>query len=145
MSSRSLDFNAKVGDFTASTSGTLKTLSLVGADLTLKVEHTEIGAVLKALDLPVIATGPMRIDTRIKDVGKLRQLDFKAKLGDLEASVKGTLKTRSLVGSDLKFEATAADAARLASVFDVSGVPAVAAHRHGPHGVLHARRSSLSR
>ena len=79
---------------------------------------------LKALELPVIATGPMQIDTHIKDVGKRRQLDFKAKLGDLEASVKGTLKTRSLVGSDLKFEATAADAARLASVFEVSGVPA---------------------
>ena len=79
---------------------------------------------LEALKLPVIATGPMQIDTRIKDVGKHRQLDLKAKLGDLEASVKGTLKTRSLIGSDLKFEATAADAARLASVFEVSGVPA---------------------
>ena len=69
---------------------------------------------LEALKLPVIATGPMQIDTRIKDVGKHRQLDLKAKLGDLTASVNGTLKTRSLIGSDLKFEATAADAARLA-------------------------------
>ena len=79
---------------------------------------------LQALELPVIATGPMRIDTRIKDAGRLRQLDFKAKLGDLDASVRGTLKSRNLIGSDLKFEATAADAARLASVFDVNGVPA---------------------
>ena len=119
-----LDFNAKVGELTASTSGTIKELSLVGADLTLKVEHTEIGGVLEALKLPVIATGPMRIDTRIKDVGKYRQLDLKAKLGDLAASVNGTLKTRSLIGSNLKFEATAGDAARLAKAFDVSGVPA---------------------
>jgi hypothetical protein len=119
-----LDFNAKVGELTASTSGTIKELSLVGADLTLKVEHTEIGAVLEALKLPVIATGPMRIDTRIKDVGKYRQLDLKAKLGDLAASVNGTLKTRSLIGSNLKFEAMAGDAARLAKAFDVSGVPA---------------------
>ena len=119
-----LDFDAKGADFSASVKGTIKTLSLVGGDLTLKLEHSEIGAVLKALELPVIATGLMQIDTHIKDVGKRRQLDLKAKLGDLEASVKGTLKTRSLIGSDLKFEANAADAARLASVFEVSGVPA---------------------
>ena len=125
-------------------SGTIKELSLVGGDLTLKVEHAEIGAVLKALELPVIATGPMQIDTHIKDVGKHRQLDFKAKLGDLAASVKGTLKTRGLVGSDLKFEATAADAARLASVFEVSGVPAAPLTVSG-HTVIHASRSSSRR
>jgi len=119
-----LDFDAKGADFSASVKGTLKTLSLVGGDLTLKVEHSEVGALLKALELPVFATGPMRIDTHIKDVGKRRQLDLDAKLGDLAAQVKGTLKTRSLVGSDLKFEATAADAARLASVFEIKGVPA---------------------
>ena len=119
-----LDFNAKAGDLEASVNGTLKALSLVGADLALEVEKQEVGAMLAALKLPVIATGPMRIDTRIKDVGKHRQLELKARLGDLDARVKGTLKTRSLIGSDLTFEATAADAARLAAVFDVSGVPA---------------------
>ena len=81
---------------------------------------------LKALDLPVIATGPVQVDTRLKDAGALTQLDLNVKVGDLEASANGTLKTLSLVGSNLKFEATAADAARLASVFGVSGVPAAA-------------------
>jgi uncharacterized protein involved in outer membrane biogenesis len=119
-----LDFTAKVGDLVASVNGTLKSLRLAGADLTLKAEKPEVGELLKALDLPVIATGPMRIDTRIKDARKHRELDFKAKLGDLEASVQGTLKSRNLVGSDLKFEAKAADAARLAKVFDIDGVPA---------------------
>jgi uncharacterized protein involved in outer membrane biogenesis len=119
-----LDFNAKGTDFMASVKGTLRTLSLVGGDLTFKIEHAEIGTVLKALELPLIASGPTQVDMHIKDVGKRRQLDFKAKLGDLEASVKGTLKTRSLVGSDLNFAATAGDAARLASVFEVAGVPA---------------------
>ena len=119
-----LDFDAKVGDLDISANGSLKELSLVGADLAFKVDKPEIGATLEALKLPVIATGPMHIDTRIKDVGKVRQLDLKAKLGDLDASVKGTLKSRGLVGSDLKFEARAADAARLAKVFDVTGVPA---------------------
>ena len=51
---------------------------LDGADLTLKVEQPEVGAVLKALDLPVIATGPMQVDTRLKDAGALTQLDFNA-------------------------------------------------------------------
>jgi len=120
---RELDFKATLGDLAASVKGTFKTRGLAGADLTIKVEKAEIGPVLTALKLPVVATGPVRIDTHIKDVGKHRQLDFKAKVGDLDASVKGTLKTRGLVGSDLKFEATAADAARLASVFEVSGVP----------------------
>ena len=46
------------------------------------------------------------------------------KVADLEASANGTLKTLSLVGSTFKFKATAADAARLAKVFDVTGVPA---------------------
>ena len=81
-----LDFSAKAGDFTASTTGTLKSLSLVRADLTLKIEHTEIGSLLKALELPAIATGPMRIDTRITDAGSHRKLDFKAKLGDIDAT-----------------------------------------------------------
>ncbi len=120
-----LDFNAKVGDLTASVNGTLKILGLVGADLALKLEKPEIGALLEALKLPVIATGPMSIDARIKDAGRRRQLDLKANAGDLRASVQGTFKTRSLVGSDLRFEATAADAARLATVFEVDGVPAL--------------------
>ena len=129
----------------ASVKGTLKTLSLVGGDLTFKIEHSDIGAVLKALELPLIASGPTQIDTHIKDVGKKRQLDFKRSSAISRPSVKGTLKTLSLVGSDLKFEATAADAARLASVFERQRCACGAAHGLGPHGASHARRSSLSR
>jgi len=123
---RELDLKATLGDLAASVKGTFKTRGLVGADLTIKVEKAEISPLLAALKLPAVATGPMQIDTRIKDVGKHRNLDLKATIGDLAASVKGTLKTRGLVGSDLKFEATAADAARLASVFEISDVPAAA-------------------
>jgi hypothetical protein len=83
-----------------------------------------VAALLEALKLPAFTAGPMRIDTRIKDVGAQRQLDLKAKFGDLSASVQGTLKTRSLMGSNLKFEATVADAGRVAKAFDVTGVPA---------------------
>jgi uncharacterized protein involved in outer membrane biogenesis len=97
---------------------------LDGADLKFKVEQPEIGAVLEALELPVIATGPILIYAQLKDAGALTKLDFNVKVADLEASANGTLKTLSLAGSTFKFKATAADAARLAKVFDVTGVPA---------------------
>ncbi len=66
---------------------------LDGADLTLKIEHPELGGMLRKLELPVIASGSMQIDGRLKDAGALTQLDFNAKVGDLKASVKGTLKS----------------------------------------------------
>ena len=44
---------------------------LDGADLTLKVEHPDLEDMLKKLELPVIATGPMQIDGRLKDAGAL--------------------------------------------------------------------------
>jgi uncharacterized protein involved in outer membrane biogenesis len=97
---------------------------LDGADLKFKVEQPEIGAVLEALEIPVIATGPIRIDAQLKDAGALTKLDFNVKVADLEASANGTLKALSLAGSTFKFKATAADAARLAKVFDITGVPA---------------------
>ena len=61
---------------------------LDGADLTLKVEHPELGAMLEKLELPVVATGPVQIDARLKDAGELTQLDFNAKVGDFTASYK---------------------------------------------------------
>ncbi|MFL6617213.1 MAG: AsmA family protein [Povalibacter sp.] len=114
-----------LGKMALDVKGVIGTLDpLDGADLTLKVEHPELGGMLEKLNLPVVASGPLQIETRLKDAGALTQLNFNAKVGDIEASAKGTLKALSLVGSDLKLEVTAADAARLAKVFDVTGVPA---------------------
>ena len=53
-------------------------------------------------------------------------MDVDAKTGDSAANVNGTLLTLGLPGSDLRFSASVADAARLASAFDVTGVPAEA-------------------
>ena len=117
---------------------------LDGADLTLKVEQPELGGMLKKLDLPVIATGPMRIDTRLKDAGALTQLDFNAKVGDLKASANGTLKTLSLVGSDLSSKPRP----RTRRVLPVCSTSAVCLRRRSPSRATrcsHARRSSLSR
>jgi uncharacterized protein involved in outer membrane biogenesis len=99
---------------------------LAGADLALKIEHTDLGGMLKNLRLPVVATGTLSVDARLKDAGKLTQLDLDAKLGDITAKTNGTLRTLGLPGSDLRFEVSAADVARLANVFDVTGLPAEA-------------------
>ena len=99
---------------------------LDGADLTLKVEHPDVGTMLENLRLPVVAAGPLNVDARLKDKGELTQVDVDAKLGDSAANVNGTLRTLGLPGSDLRFSASVADAARLASAFDVTGVPAEA-------------------
>jgi uncharacterized protein involved in outer membrane biogenesis len=127
MSSRDIrmDVQMSLGKLALDAKGVLGRLDpLDGADLTLKVEQPDLGAALKALDLPAVAKGPLRIDAHLKDAGDLTQLDFIAKAGDIEASAKGTLETLSLIGSNIKFEVKAADAARLAKVFDASGVPA---------------------
>ena len=99
---------------------------LDGADLTLKVEHPDVGTMLENLRLPVVATGRLSVETRLKDKGELTQLDVDAKLGDIAANVTGTLLTLGLPGSDLRFSASVADAGRLASAFEVAGVPAEA-------------------
>ncbi len=99
---------------------------LDGADLTLEVEHEDVGAMLENLQLPVVATGSLNVDARLKDEGELTQLDFDAKLGDIAANANGTLLTLGLPGSDLRFTVSVADAARLASAFEVTDVPAEA-------------------
>ena len=97
---------------------------LDGADLTLKLEHPDLGGMLENLRLPVVATGTLNVDARLKDAGELTQLDLDAKLGDIAAKTNGTSRRSGLPGSDLQFEVSVADAARLAQVFDVSDVPA---------------------
>ena len=99
---------------------------LDGADLALKLEHPDLGGMLKNLRLPVVATGALSVDGKLKDAGKLTQLDVDAKLGDITAKTNGTLQTLGLPGSDLKFEVLVADVDRLAKVFDVTGLPAEA-------------------
>ena len=99
---------------------------LDGADLALKLEHADLGGMLKNLRLPVVATGALSVDAKLKDAGKLTQLDLDAKFGDITAKANGTLQTLGLPGSDVRFEVSVADVARVAKVFDVTGLPAEA-------------------
>jgi uncharacterized protein involved in outer membrane biogenesis len=113
-----------VGDLKLDLNGSLGRLDpLGGADLAVKAAHPDLGSMLKKLQLPAIASGALTVDARLKEAGDLTRLDLAAKLGDITAKAEGTLRALGLPGSDLRFEITLADASRLASVFDVTGVP----------------------
>lgn len=116
---------AAVGNLRLGVKGGLGRLDpLDGADLTMKIENPDLGNMLKKLRLPVFATGALNVEARLADAGDLTRLELDAKLGDITAKVNGTLRTLGLPGSDLRFEAAVADAARLAAAFDVKGLPA---------------------
>lgn len=97
---------------------------LDGADLRIKATGEDVGAMLERLNLPVIVTGALKIDATLADAGKRTRLDLNATAGDVSATVNGSLSGLYLRGSVLDFKASAADAARLAGVFRLSGVPA---------------------
>jgi ParB-like chromosome segregation protein Spo0J len=69
-------------------------------------------------------SGALSADARLADAGELTRLDLAAKLGDITLKVGGTLRALGLPGSDLRIDASVADAARLAAAFDVTGLPA---------------------
>ncbi len=58
---------------------------LDGADLALKLEHPDLGGMLENLRLPVVATGTLNVDARLKDAGEPTQFDLDARLGDITA------------------------------------------------------------
>ena len=123
---------ASLGNLRLDLKGALGRLDpLDGADLTLKVEHPDFGTVLERLQLPVLATGALSVGARLSDAGEDTRLELDARLGDISAKVNGTLRTLGLPGSDLRFEASVADAARLAKTFGVAGLPAGAAKARG--------------
>ena len=116
---------ASVGKLALDIKGALGRLEpLGGANLSLKGEAADVGPMLTNLRLPIIATGALQINVQLKGAGQLTALNLDATMGDLTAKVSGTLSALALAGSDLKIDVTAANAARLAKVFEVSGVPA---------------------
>jgi len=116
---------ASLGDLQLELNGGIGRLDpLDGADLAVKLAHPDIGAMLKKLGLPVVVTGALAADARLSDAGDLTRLDLAAKLGDITVKAGGTLRTLALPGSDLRIDASVADAARLGAVLGVTGLPA---------------------
>lgn len=116
---------AALGDLRLDVNGSLGRVDpLDGADLALKVGHPDVGAILRKLDLPVMVSGPLSADARLADAGDLTRLDLAAKLGDVTVKVGGTLRALGPSGSDLRFDASVPNVARVATAFDVTGLPA---------------------
>jgi len=97
---------------------------LDGANLKIQARGEDIDAVLGRLNLPMFASGTLAIDALLKDAGKATRFELKAAAGDLSLQSNGTLSGLYLRGSDVSFDATAGDAARLATVLGLDGVPA---------------------
>jgi uncharacterized protein involved in outer membrane biogenesis len=127
-----MTIQASLGNLKLDLKGALGQLDpLDGVELTLKVENPNFGAMLKNLQLPVFATGALSLDARLSDAGELTRLEANAKFGNNSAKVDGTLRILGLSGSDLRFEASVVDAARLATAFGVTGLPAGAIKARG--------------
>jgi uncharacterized protein involved in outer membrane biogenesis len=127
-----LAIKAALGNLRLDARGVLGRLApLDGADLALTIENPDLGTMLKKLHLPVFATGAFGFDARLTDAGEFTRLEATARFGDISARADGTLRILGLTGADLRFDAVAADAARLAAVFGVAGVPAGAAKVRG--------------
>jgi uncharacterized protein involved in outer membrane biogenesis len=112
---------AAMGDLHVDLRGALRRIRpLDGADLTLKVEHPDVASLLQQFGAPALATGALRLNARLSDVGERTRLEAEAKLGDSAATLSGTLRTLGLEGSDLRVGFAAPSLARLRP-----GLPAI--------------------
>ena len=115
---------ASVGNLNLDVGGSVGRLHpLHGADLRVELANPDVGTMLRNLQLPVIAEGAMEVTATLRDAGERTALDAAATLGDIEAKVNGTLQDLGLTDSELEFSATVGNAARLAAVFGVEGLP----------------------
>jgi uncharacterized protein involved in outer membrane biogenesis len=138
--------NASLGNLRMDAKGSIGTLDpLDGADLKLTVDNPDVGTMFRKLRVPVFADGPMRVQATMADAGKRTHINLQASAGDLTASVDGSLAVLGLRDSELDFKAQALDAARLAALFDVKGVPAEKLDVAGHVFITHTRRKPAGR
>ena len=120
-----LAIKASLSDLRINAKGAIAQLDpLQGANVALVIDNPDTAALLRQLQLPAFAQGPLHIDATMSSDGKRTRLDVQTKAGDITASVSGSLATLGLRDADLQFRAEALDAARLGTAFDVEGVPA---------------------
>jgi hypothetical protein len=96
---------------------------LEAADIRCTVQNPDVGTMLENLRLPLIATGALKAEATLKDMGERTGLTVDATIGDIDASIDGSLQVLGLVGSDLRFAVSVGDASRLAKALDLGGVP----------------------
>jgi uncharacterized protein involved in outer membrane biogenesis len=120
-----LAIKATLGELRADAKGAIAQLDpLQGADVKLVIDDPDTAALLRRLQLPAFAQGPLHVDASMSSEGKRTKLDVQAKAGDITASISGSLAALGLRDADLQFRAEALDAARVGAAFGVEGVPA---------------------
>jgi len=119
-----MTIDGSVGNLSMDIAGSVGRLHpLDGADLRVGLANPDVGTMLKNLELPAVAEGSLKAEATLKDEGERTGLNLDATLGDIHASVTGSLQALGLTGADVNFKATVGDAARLAKVFGVETVP----------------------
>jgi uncharacterized protein involved in outer membrane biogenesis len=120
-----LDMRGSLGRLALDIKGSFgRLVPLEGADLRIKAQAEDVDGMLTRLELPLFVTGGLEAAATLAPAGERTGFDLTATAGDLGAKASGTLSGLQLRGSHVKFEATAADAARLAQVFGIRGIPA---------------------
>jgi AsmA family protein len=119
-----MDLEASIGKLNVDIGGSIGRIDpLEAADIRCTVENPDVGAMLERLHFPPVATGALRAEATLEEMGGHTGLKVDAKMGDIHASVDGSLQSLGLVGSDLQFAVTVPDVSRLAKALDLGGLP----------------------
>ena len=119
---------ASLGDLKVDAKGVIDRLDpFEVTELTLTAEEPDTGSLLRDLQLPVVAEGPMRLEGSLVTEGRRKaqrkRVQLQATAGDITTSLNGTFAATGDRNPEVEFKAEVQDAARLAGAFDVKGVP----------------------
>ena len=114
---------------------------LDGADLKLTIDNPDFGNMLQKLRLPQFARGSIHLDATLRMPGSAPASICAPRADDLALKVNGTIAALALGELDLNFTFEALDAARLATLFDIKGVPAEKLEATGEVALWRAKRA----
>jgi uncharacterized protein involved in outer membrane biogenesis len=119
---------ASLGDLKVEAKGNIGHLDpLEISDLALTADEPDAGSLLRTLQLPVVAEGPMHVEGNLTTEGKRRaqrkRVRLNATANGITTSLNGTFAASGDRDPEVEFTAEVQDAAQLAAAFDVKGVP----------------------
>ena len=119
---------ASLGDLTLDAKGNIARLHPFDlTELTLTAMEPDAGALLRDLQLPVVAEGPMHVEGSLAVEGRRKaqrkRVQLRVTAGDATTSLNGTFAATGERDPEVEFKAQVPDAAQLAAAFEVQGVP----------------------
>jgi uncharacterized protein involved in outer membrane biogenesis len=117
---------ASLGDLSIDAKGNIGHLHpLEVTELALTADEPDVGSLLRDLQFPVVAEGPMHLEGSLATEGKRKRVQLHARAGDLTTDLNGTFAAAGQRNPEVEISAEVLDASRLAEAFDIQGVPAV--------------------